>query len=452
MLSIQHRLLRMRRPLAAVALTLALALAAPAHAGDEPERVDAGASAPASGARIELVPRPDAQTWPSACSFVRPICVHSATVASPIAEALADTERAWDTISQALGVPPPLAAFDTGRFDVYLIPNADESTRLLERDPRSGYDRATGFAIVGAGLRGCALDAAITRQVLRGALLRASPATDAISAIGTSAALAQLIVPCGLASDTAAIGAAQAHPASGIVDALTGLPPRSASLFYGWLDEAFARSPGAAITATWALSPTRTPIDADHWFHEPDTFDVLRASFKGALSERSTLDDLIVGFGVARAFVGRTSDDGHFLESRTLGDAATVALAWDVPWPSQPRGLASPVGLAPTGSAYVLVHREGAAPTARLRIESSWEQLMKLRWVAVKLDATGHELARIPVATPDKAESVALTVDDLSGAASVLLVGTNVSAWDGPLEPDETPWEPHGWLLTIAAE
>lgn len=415
--------------------------------------LDASVSTVTPGPWVELAPRPDATGWPSACSFRKPLCVHASS-AAPVMEALADAERAWDQATLSLGLPAPLAAQDTAAFDLYLDARTgpSEETLLYERDPRAGLDRASTFARVDVRLHGCSLEAAITRRVLAAIAYRVSPAIDPATLDGSTAALARLMTPCAITSDTSGIGSAQRQPESAIVDSTNPLGTRGASLFFGWLDDAFAPTPGSTIVATWALSPTHTPRGAARWEGKPDAFDVLRETFKGALFERSTLEDLLVDFGVARAFVGSAADETHFLESRGFGDAGKAAIAWDIPWPPQPRRLVSPTGVQPTGSSFLLVHRDGAPSGSRLRIEADWEQLMKLRWVAVKLDARGKELARIPLTSPGKATHAAIDLGELDATASVLLVATNVSEWTKPFDPNEAPWEPHGWMVTLASE
>ncbi len=420
---------------------------------------DAGAQTPEDdttrerGKWVDLTPRPAAEGWPSVCSFRRPLCVHSTNV-SVLTEALADAERAWDEATFSLGLPPPLPARDTRALDLYLDarPGVLEETDLFERDPRGGLDRASTFARVDVRLRGCSLEAAITRRVLAAIVYRVAPATDSATLDGTTSALARLMTQCAISSDTAAVGVAQRHPESAIVDSTNKTSSGSASLFFGWLDDAFAQSPGATIIATWALSPTVTPHGAARWAIKPDAFDVLRESFKSALFERSTIEDLFVDFGVARAFVGSAADETHFLESRGFGDSGKIAFAWDIAWPDKPRRLVAPVGVQPTGTSVVAIHRDGATPSSRLRIETDWEQLMRLRWVAVKLDAHGKELARIPVIAAGNATHAALTLGELDNTSTVLLVGTNVGEWFGPYDPNAAPWESHGYMITLANE
>ena len=127
-------------------------------------------------------------------------------------------------------------------------------------------------------------------------------------------------------------------------------------------------------------------------------------------------------------------------------------LDWDVAWPAVARTLASPEGIAPTGAAYVRVDAQGRKPGARFRIDATWEQLARLRWVVVKLDAAGHQLGRYLATTPPKATEAHLQVVNVDDASALLVVAANMGEWTAPFDPDNAVWEPHGWLLTIAAE
>ena len=106
----------------------------------------------------------------------------------------------------------------------------------------------------------------------------------------------------------------------------------------------------------------------------------------------------------------------------------------------------------PTGSSYVVIHREGAKPGARLRVEIVWEEHALFRWAFVKLDREGHEIGRVPIAAKERATEAQMTLVDLDGVDRVLLVGTNVGDPAYAFDPDEAAWEPHSWLLTVAAE
>jgi hypothetical protein len=225
-----------------------------------------------------------------------------------------------------------------------------------------------------------------------------------------------------------------------------------AALFWGRIDWAYGRGPGSIITASWALAPTMTDVGAKRWHDEPDAFDVLRVSFKGALSTGSTIHDLLLDTSIARAFMGSAEDGLHQPETRTLGDAARVSVDWDLPWPKEPKRLAPRAPVHPTGASYLVVHRAGAPPGARLRVEIVWEEHALFRWAFVKLDANGRELGRVVIPTRERATEAQMTLVDLDSADRIMLVGVNVGDPSYRFDPDDEVWEPHGWLVTIAEE
>jgi len=194
----------------------------------------------------------------------------------------------------------------------------------------------------------------------------------------------------------------------------------------------FGKEPGRALAATWALAPTKTRGD-EHWNAEPDVFDVLRESLKDSRGAGFTFEDALAEFAIARLDLG-----------------ARVRFDWDVPWPKSARTLASPVPVAEAGATYVRIDGSGAA--SRLRVDAVWEEHAKMRWTVVKLDAAGHALAHWEAKAQPKATEAHLQVVDTQGAAAFVVVAANVGNWTSPFDPDEGPWEPHGWLLTIAQE
>ncbi len=157
---------------------------------------------------------------------------------------------------------------------------------------------------------------------------------------------------------------------------------------------------------------------------------------KDAMSTGSTLDDVLVSFSIAR---------GTSMTPR-------ARLDWDVAWPANARTLASPEGIAPTGSAFVRIDTKGRAAGKRLRGDASWEELAKMRWTIVKLDASNREISRVAATAPPKATEAHVQVVDIDDAAALLVVATNVDAWAAPFDPNDEVWEPHGWLLTISEE
>lgn len=437
----------------------ALPLLGAALAADAPApKIDPGV---AIGPSIRYVARP---TGPDlrACSARVPVCVHARTAADgPAArDSLAAFERAWATLTGALGVPTPDVDPLTLAYDVFVEPDVESlvDTALEARDVRSRVDRARGFSRVDGRLRaGCLLDGLAAEAVARASLLRAAPGTSEGIARAQATYLAELAT---CASPDAALfqsrpdlAFADAHvgetaPAAGGAFSTSPSARRFASgaaLFWRRLDWAFGRVPGGVVTAAWALGPSMTPLGAPRWHDEPDTFDVLRVTFKNALSSGSTVSDLWLDFGVARAFPGST---WHLPEVRDV----PVPLAWDIPWPKTPRRLAPRTPVAPTGASYLVVRREGARPEARLRVEIEWEEHALFRWAFVKLAKDGSELGRVPIPTTERATSAQMTLVGLEDTDRVMLVGVNVGDPAYAFDPDDEVWEPHGWLVTLAEE
>lgn len=392
-----------------------------------------------------------------ACSFRHDLCVHGGP-GDPILEAIATLDRVWETATGPLGLPPPDRGLVSGTYDVYLVPTLDSPgvTYLRERDGLGTRDRASAVSLADSRLRGCSLDRALARELFRAIAFRASPGTDETTARAEASALTRLAVPCALgAPDGAEI--LQSHPERGLYP-ITKLVPDGysrraadgAGVFFGWLDDAYAQTPGGIVRALWAMSATKTMRGADVFASDPDAFDVLRESMKGALFTGSTIHDVFVSFAVARAFLGNALSESP--EIGAIG--APLAPDFDLPWPATgtTKSVAMSAGLAPTGATTIRVRRAGALPGTRLRVEIQWEQLAKLRWVALKLDARGAITQRLPFGVADKATEAALSVGELDASESVLLVGTNVSTWDEAFDPETTAFEPHGWVVSVASE
>jgi hypothetical protein len=452
-----------------------VALAPPAIGSSASDSAPGDGGAPSPRA----APLPDARTgpwidrWPArpatrarACSFRHPACVHGDGAPEALVLAtLGAVERAWDVATGALALPPPDADVVTGAYDVYLVDALPELTvsRALTapgpRDPRSRVDRTSAFTLIDRhATPGCALDALVAREVLRASLFHVSPATDDASALAETSYLARLVAPCALGR-VDGVDTFQAHPDRALADAwvdedahLGDAFGRGAALFYWWLDASYGAEPGAIVRAMWALTPTMTPLGSARWVDEPDGFDVLATSFKGALTTNSTFDDLLLEAAASRALMG-PADDGTVLpEARPLGAALRPRIDWSIDWPATPRRLASPVGVSPTGAAYVAVRHAGAQAGARLRIEVAWEEHAKMRWLVLKLDPSGRERARVAVPTTERATEAQVTVVELDGTETALIVGVNAGEPTEPFDPDDGPWEPHGWTLTVAAE
>src|SRR6185312_5481535 len=128
----------------------------------------------------------------------------------------------------------------------------------------------------------------------------------------------------------------QAHPDRAIVDPSDARFDRGAQLFFWWLDASYGAQPGSMVRAMWSLSPTRTPLGAARWDDEPDGCDVLKMSFKDALTSGSTIEDLLAEFGASRALLGQRDDGTELVEARPFGDEIVTPSDWVVDWPSKP--------------------------------------------------------------------------------------------------------------------
>lgn len=419
---------------------------------------DAGTADPAPPPPVGVSTTPPVALPPEglrACSFRHELCVHGAP-GDPLLEALGDLDRLWETATGPLALPPPSHALATGVYDVYLTRTleAPGATFLRERDLVGSLDRASAFSLVDARLRGCTLERTLARELFRAIAFRTAPGTDDVTARAEASALVRLAVPCALgAPDGSEI--LQSHPERGLYPITEMVPDgfrlRSADgagLFFTWLDDSFGQTPGGIVRALFAMSATKTAKDANVFAAEPDAFDVLRESMKGMLFSGSTVADVLVSFAAARAFAGSSR-----AESAELGAiGAPLAPDFDLAWPTTARSVAMSAGLAPTGMTSIRVRRAGALPGTRLRVEIRWEQLAKLRWIALKLDAAGVVTQRIPIGVADKATDTAISIGELDATESVLLVGTNVSTWEGPFDPETTAREPHGWVVSVATE
>ena len=448
--------------------------ASPARAEDDEPAPVAPPDTGVPGPYVGYAARPAFGRETRACSVRTPVCVHASSriAGRTVLDVLAAAEHAWETLSGALGLGTPDVDPDDLAYHVYLVEGAKEPavTRVSARDVRSRIDRARVFTVLDANLRaGCRLDALVAREIARAVLARVAPATADGIARAQTTYLAQLMVPCavGLAADSAQVF--QSRPERAVCDARAfevGTSPdeaRSASaasdafmegaaLFWARIDAAFGRTPASIVMASWALAPTMTDVGSKRWHDEPDAFDVLRVSFKNALSTGSTLDDLLLASAVARAFMGSSDDGLHQLATRTLGDGARVPLDWDLPWPTKPKRVAPRAAVYPSGASYLMIHRGAAPPGTRLRVEIAWEEHALFRWAFVKLDAQGRELGRVAIPTRERATEAQMTLVDLDHVDRVLLVGVNAGDPSYRFDPDDEIWEPHSWLVTLASE
>jgi hypothetical protein len=393
----------------------------------------------AIGPLVQLGAPPGGPGWVQVCSLRHPVCVDAppGTSGGDALAVLGAADEAWAALTGPLGLPAPDGGADR-RWHLHLVDGEPTAAaEPLARDPIARFDRASSFGLVGRATGGCSMRLAVARAIARGALWRAAPATDEGSAVAESETVARLATPCAAPEENEDAAAFQDEPERSVLEVQRPAPSafnRGASLFFQWLDRSFGAQPGSIVQGLWALAPTRTAPGAARWAASPTGFDVLRVSLGGVLGTDSDLDDVLLQFSIDRATA-----------------SPPPRLAWHVPWPAQARRFASPEPVAPSGASYVWIDHAGAPPGASLRLEATWEDYARMRWAVVKMDASGHPMAVVPISTQRLATSAAITVELLDGVDHLVVVGAEVGSTEHPFDPDQGWWEPHGWLLTIQA-
>jgi hypothetical protein len=220
-------------------------------------------------------------------------------------------------------------------------------------------------------------------------------------------------------------------------------------LFPWFLDDSMGvGGPGRVMMGLLALATQRTPPGSWEYRNEPDIFDALRATMK---DRGSSLENLLLDFAVARAFVGSRSDGAHLADVERFGDAGRVRFEWSVPYGSLPRRLAPLEPLEPTGMTYLWVDLSGVSSPGDLTFVAEWEPPAMFRWSLVKVDKSGAEAGRFDVGGvfgEDRAERTLIGLDNLAG---VLVAGVNVGSADRshPFDPDEQPLMPHAYTVSL---
>lgn len=403
--------------------------------------------------------RPEAREAPLvACSFREPVCVHAPEATKPEATlwTLRHAEHAFGVL-HALGLPEPLADQGLGggpELDLYLLPGAPGPTTAADLLPQGfGLDRQSAFAVMPPAKSpgACEAQADVTRAVATAAALGLDAGAEAalLSMVASYvAAMAATAAGCDLVELTA-VDDFQRAPWRAFT---SGTPdrPDGALLFPWFLDDTYGRgNPGAVITALLAISAQRTAPGAWEWSNEPDLFDALRATMK---DRGATLDDLLLDFSVARAFVGDRSDEAHLRGAASLGAFGRVRFEWAVPLASLPRRLAPSTPIEATGATYLWVDAAGGKPGDELTFVADWELPALFRWSLIKIDPSGAEVGRVSVAGVYGDSHAERTVVGLEGLAGVLVVGVNAGSVDRahPFDPDEMPLAPHGYTVTLA--
>jgi hypothetical protein len=402
------------------------------------------------------------------CSFTAPVCVHAParTDAGVLRTALADLEHAHAALVGAMGLPPPLADGTLGSgcgFDLYLVDRiARADTAALDRwcatgrDPPEplGWDRASAFTLLDrrAVRSGCIGRNLVARGYASAIRLGIDAAERLEIREAAAAALAEIVAPCTIVGDEL-MDDFQAHPERAVTAVADGASPATPMAFHDFVDASLgAGSAGTLSTALLSIGPQTTPASSARWLDEPDLFDALR----GVLSSRqpaASVGDLLLDFAVARLFWGDRDDGVHPPGDGWAGRFGRPRFDWSIPWQSLPRRLAPSRPIDPTGSTYLWIDLNGAPVGARLALRAEWEPPVVFRWAVVRVRPDGSEASRVLVTPQERSTSAEKNVVDLAGLAGLVVVGTNVGdiGLSHPFDPDEAPYEPHGYVVSLAA-
>jgi hypothetical protein len=400
-------------------------------------------------------PRPAAGAPTRACSFRRPVCVHSSDKIqeSAVQAWLVALEAAHERLVGALGLPPPLP--DDGRggsaaLDVYLVPGGDEvRVELDERDLGAPYDAASAFCVAGERAlpapRGATL--CLAEAIVLGLHAAETPFTR--RALAEDLWLAAFAPS---SADAEAIDDAQAAPEHAVLARERSRFVGGGTLLAEYLDGAKGRGEPAAVAlaSTVLAAKARSPV-ALRFTNEPDTVDVLRSTFGPSPID---VAKLFGDFAVARAFLGSRDVERAFPALAWAGDLARVRFEWSVPFTSLPRRLAPVRPVEPTGATYLWLSLDAASKDDTLIFQADWEPPVSFRWALVLVGADGRARKRIDPPFLERDTHVERVVSDLEGAAGVLIVGTNLGGLGPtyPFDPDFEPYEPHGYTVYLGKQ
>jgi hypothetical protein len=385
-------------------------------------------------------PRPNATLI--GCSWRESVCIHLVPPGKKIeqrfaADALTAAERAAAAL-RALDLPAPLPDGQLGGspdFDVYLDPEG--AGARAHDDPVTAmgpHDRASAFAIVGGrASASCALASDVARSMAQAMFIGLdASAHESTIAMGASH-LATLIAPCHpVESD--AVDRFQRRPELAFTRARADSFAGS-FLFPAFLEDAYGKGkPGRLWPSLLALTSARAPAVAALWPGEPDVYDMLRKVFSGA---GTSLEDALLGFAIARAFVGSRGDGAHIPDTERFGDLGRVRFDWSIELSTLPRRLI----LRPmeaSGAAYLWLGLAGASDKDRLTVVADCAESYSFRWALVTVDAEGREIGRHTAGRWGEAK-VHVTLEKLTGVAAAIVVGAAVGLDDraAPLDPED---------------
>jgi hypothetical protein len=108
----------------------------------------------------------------------------------------------------------------------------------------------------------------------------------------------------------------------------------------------------------------------------------------------------------------------------------------------------------PTGSTYLWVSLDGAAPHGALAFVADWEPPVSFKWTLTVVAPDGTPIHAIDVPFLERGTHVERTLADLDGGGGVLISGTNVGGVGPtyPFDPDFAPFEPHSYVVYLSKQ
>jgi hypothetical protein len=291
----------------------------------------------------------------------------------------------------------------------------------------------------------------VTRALASAIGWRIDAAEDPVVRESNAAYLAEIVAPCGVVTNEL-VDDFQSHPERALTSA--GAAGSASSMALSWyLDLALGGArPGSVPIGLGVIAAQRTPATSWLWNNQPNLFDALRGTLK-ARTPPISIDDLWMELSIARLFMGTRDDGVHFAESAMAGAFGRIRFDWSLAYASLPRRVSPERPIDPSGSTYIWIDLSGAPKGAGLAFHLEWEAPVPFRWALLRIDQNGFEASRVMITPQQKASSAEKNLDALDGLAGVALVGVNIGDLriDDPFDPDAMPYEPHGYVVTVAA-
>ena len=269
-----------------------------------------------------------------------------------------------------------------------------------------------------------------------------------------AAYLAELVAPCGTVT-AELIDEFQAHPER----ALTPPGAAGSAVRHGTRRgtstlRSAVGAPGVVPAALGVISGQRTRAGSLRWDNEPDLYDALRSTLKARTppsTHRRFLDRVrhcAALHGLARR---RRPFPGDGLCRERGADSFRLERA--VRFAAAPL-VARTAHRSDRRHVHLDRPRRRAPQDASRVSQSNGKRRCRFGGRSCGSRADGTETSRVLVTAQQKATSAEKNLDALDGLSGVAVVGVNVGdlALDDPFDPDHAPYEPHSYVLTVAAE